>query len=579
MLLLALPVAASLPTAPATRVVAFKQFTYSASVVPASGDAKLPPLVLLPPIGVGIDRTFCSRLISEWAAQEAPSAALHAIDVVGMGDSAPKPKMRRSLTGGWDVPPRTPREWAEQVVSYVRDELGEPAVVIGQSNLCAVALEAASLDPEAVCGVVLVGPPAVEALSIDKPAESIAKVWKVTGTPIGAALFRFARRKPFLASFSKKNLFADPELVDDDYLDICAAGARDADTRHAIFSFVAGTWRQDYRPTLAALELPTLVVSGRDVGASAAAGGGVGKAAPPPPPPASTVDRTSFAGLLRWFAVFRRGRNQKAGEFAQVGRDLGLNPAAKLADFVSAMPAASAADAVETALLPGWNVLVYESPSELASCLQGFVAKRFAAGSGARAALPAPPQPTAALLKARIFAMARRTLGGANTAPDEGVEMERLVSMLEALSPTADAASSALLDGEWDQVYTTNPGGSPIVYADGRTARRKLGPTSGRLTQLVEVAGGAGSYRQRVTALGGAVRAELLADVSVVAPDAWDVAFNSFTLSAARLPLRRKSASGYTGTWTHTYLDDDTRVMRTRRADGGGEFLFVLRRK
>eukprot|EP00966_Prymnesium_polylepis_P284547 6574016-Prymnesium_polylepis.1 len=106
--------------------------------------------------------------------------------------------MKRTLVGGWDEPPRTPRQWAEQVVSYVHNEVGEPCVVVGQSNLCTVALEAAALDPDAVKGIVLLGPPAVEALSIDKPQESIDKVWRIVGSPIGAALFRFARRKPFL---------------------------------------------------------------------------------------------------------------------------------------------------------------------------------------------------------------------------------------------------------------------------------------------------------------------------------------------------------------------------------------------
>ena len=375
--MLALLAAASsaLVTTPLSKSVAYVnpksvEFTYSVTVVPAV-ESNQPPIVLLPPIGVGIDRTFCGKLIDVWAAQ--PSRpALHSIDVIGMGDSAPKPKMKRTLKGGWVEPPRTPKEWAEQVVAYVRDELKEPAVVVGQSNLCTVALEAARLDPSAVCGIALVGPPAIEALSIDKPQEKIDKVWKITGTPVGAALFRWARRKPFLSSFSKKNLFADPEQVDDAYLDICSAGARDADTRHAIFSFVAGTWRQDYRPLLATLETPTLILSGRDVGAS----GGVGKA-PPSPPPADTVDKTSFGGLLKWFAVFKPGGNQEAGRFDQVGRDLGMDPEAKLRDFVEAMPAAQKAGTVETALLGGWNVLVYESPEELGQNLAGFVKRRF----------------------------------------------------------------------------------------------------------------------------------------------------------------------------------------------------------
>ena len=211
------------PAIALTRTVSYNGATYSAAVVPAARpDAKLPPVVLLPPIGVGIDRTFCVKFLDAWAAA-APGPALHAIDVVGMGDSQPKPKMKRF--GGWDEPPRTPAGWAEQTLAYIDSEVGEPCVVAGQSNLCAVALEAASLKPSSVAGVVLVGPPAVEALSLNKRQEDIDKVWRLVGSPLGAALFRFARRKAFLGSFSRKNLFANPDLVDDEYLEVCSRGA------------------------------------------------------------------------------------------------------------------------------------------------------------------------------------------------------------------------------------------------------------------------------------------------------------------------------------------------------------------
>ena len=79
------------------------------------------------------------------------------------------------------------------------------------------------------------------------------------------------------------------EMCIRDSLEVCSRGAQDASSRHAVFSFVAGTWRRDYRPLLSTLAVPTLVVTGRDVGA---AGAGVGKAAP------QEVDKTSYAGLL-----------------------------------------------------------------------------------------------------------------------------------------------------------------------------------------------------------------------------------------------------------------------------------------
>ena len=48
-------------------------------------------------------------------------------------------------------------------------------MVVGQSNLCAVALEAAGMGSAdgMVAGLVLIGPPALEALSLDKPQEPI----------------------------------------------------------------------------------------------------------------------------------------------------------------------------------------------------------------------------------------------------------------------------------------------------------------------------------------------------------------------------------------------------------------------
>jgi pimeloyl-ACP methyl ester carboxylesterase len=559
-----------------TRVTSFKGSTYAASITTSTAPG--PPTVLLPPIGVGIDRSFCGKLLDEWAAQGQPGS-LHAIDVIGMGGSSPKPRMRRRLGGGWDQPPRTPTEWAEQVIHYVRCELGEPAIVVGQSNLCTVALEAAALDPEAVLGVVLVGPPAIEALSIDKPEEEVRKVWRVVGSPLGALLYRFARRKAFLASFSKKNLFADPDLVDDAYLDVCVAGARDADPRHAVFSFVSGTWRRDYRKLLATLETPTLIVTGRDVGSAAKgssgrAASGDGDAPPPsspppaPPSPASVVDRTSSVGLLRWFAVWRRGRNQREAKFDQVARDLGSDPQAKLRGLADAMDTARAAGDVESVLLPGWNVLAYESPKKLAATIGGFVRRRF----GTDESRVTPPQPSLlpaipaspAEIKERIWALARATQGGAHISDAEGAEMRRLVSQLESLNPTARAASSPLMEGEWDQIYTDNPGGG-VVDGDGRTARRQLiGPLSGRITQQVSL--GEGAYRQRVRAklLGVLpVCAELLAEVEPEGETTWRVRFDTFALAVAGQPLRRKGTSGYTGMWTHTYLDGDTRVMRT----------------
>ena len=62
-----------------------------------------PPLVLIPPVGVGIDRSFYNRLQAEWSALGAP-AAMHAIDLLGTGSATPKPRQFYS-----------PDVWAAQI--------------------------------------------------------------------------------------------------------------------------------------------------------------------------------------------------------------------------------------------------------------------------------------------------------------------------------------------------------------------------------------------------------------------------------------------------------------------------------
>ena len=60
-----------------------------------------------------------------------------------------------------------------------------------------------------------------------------------------------------------------------------------------------------------------------------------------------------------------------------MARDLGTDPEAKLSDFADALVAGKAAGTVQTALVPGWNVLVWESPEELTAEISRWVASSF----------------------------------------------------------------------------------------------------------------------------------------------------------------------------------------------------------
>jgi pimeloyl-ACP methyl ester carboxylesterase len=86
--------------------------------------------------------------------------------------------------------------------------------------------------------------------------------WNLLDSPLGTAFYFYARRPQFLSSFSTRQLFADAERVDAQWLDMLVKGAANPASCYAVFSFLAGFWRQNYREAIAAITQPTLVVVG-----------------------------------------------------------------------------------------------------------------------------------------------------------------------------------------------------------------------------------------------------------------------------------------------------------------------------
>ena len=88
--------------------------------------------------------------------------------------------------------------------------------------------------------------------------------WNLFDSPFGRLFYRYARRRQFLRSFSSKQLFAEPDDIDEQWLDSLRKGATDTASRHAVFSFLSGFWRQDYQQVIASIQQPTFVVVGEE---------------------------------------------------------------------------------------------------------------------------------------------------------------------------------------------------------------------------------------------------------------------------------------------------------------------------
>ena len=224
--------------------------TYNISGAANSSTASL---VLIHPIGVGLSHKFWQRFIDEWLKQN-PDSLIYNPDLLGCG-AGDKPAIAYY-----------PIDWAKQLQYFIDTIVKQPVILIVQGASFPIAIELVRLMPiEQVKGLVLSAPPAWRTMTDPAKPGQQKLLWNLLfDSPLGLGnlFYRYARRRQFIESFSVGQLFANPEEVDRQWLDELTTGAEDMKTRYAVFSFLAGFWRQDYSQAIANIQQPTLVVFG-----------------------------------------------------------------------------------------------------------------------------------------------------------------------------------------------------------------------------------------------------------------------------------------------------------------------------
>lgn len=209
------------------------------------------PLLLIHPIGVGLSKDFWHRFCSISQEENLPNP-IYNPDLLGCGES--------------EMPSVAyyPIDWAEQLQYFLQTVVQRPVILIVQGALFPVAVSLVKLQQESnlIRGLILSGPPQWELMT--KPGSPLKQKlrWNLFYSPFGKAFYRYARSRKFLQSFSQKQLFADAKSVDQEWLDTLENGAKNSQSQYAVFSFLAGFWRQDYQDAIAAINQPTLVVVG-----------------------------------------------------------------------------------------------------------------------------------------------------------------------------------------------------------------------------------------------------------------------------------------------------------------------------
>lgn len=206
-------------------------------------------LLLIHPIGVGLSRSFWQRFCREWY-NRGHGNLIYNPDLLGCGES--------------DMPhvAYTPSDWAKQLQHFLQTVVQKPVILVVQGALFPVAIELVKREADLIAGLVLSGPPAWAVITKQSPEWQQKLAWNLLDSPFGNLFYLYARRKDFLRSFSTRQLFAKSDAVDEEWLNSLIAGAENTQTRHAVFSFLAGFWRQDYSKAISSIKQPTLVVVG-----------------------------------------------------------------------------------------------------------------------------------------------------------------------------------------------------------------------------------------------------------------------------------------------------------------------------
>ncbi|HEY9767845.1 MAG TPA: alpha/beta hydrolase [Coleofasciculaceae cyanobacterium] len=211
------------------------------------------PLVLIHPIGVGLSRIFWRRFIHTWSAQNS-GLIIYNPDLLGCGES--------------EMPSVAyyPRDWAAQLKYFIETVVKKPVVLVVQGASLPIAIELLQfLEPNLIKGLVLSAPPAWPTITNAAKPKQQKLLWNLLfNSPLGLGnlFYRYARRRQFIESFSIRQLFAEAEQVDRLWLDDLTKGATNMQSRYAVFSFLAGFWRKDYASAIAKITQPTLVVLG-----------------------------------------------------------------------------------------------------------------------------------------------------------------------------------------------------------------------------------------------------------------------------------------------------------------------------
>lgn len=206
------------------------------------------PVLLLHGFGAG-------NSMAEWEHNFAALARKHtvyALDFLGWGNSD-RPRGEYSA-----------RDFTALIEAFARNIIQQPCAVVGSSDSCALAIEAAKNAPELFTKLVLICPSTIEDNGGIAPIGSGA-VQKIFELPIvGQSLYNAIMTRRYMRSFCENFLYFDKAFVDSNLVSRFYKSAHQPGARYGIAAFLSGKLRHDARPAWRETKQTALLVWGKN---------------------------------------------------------------------------------------------------------------------------------------------------------------------------------------------------------------------------------------------------------------------------------------------------------------------------
>jgi pimeloyl-ACP methyl ester carboxylesterase len=156
----------------------------------------------------------------------------------------------------------TAEAYVSLISDFIRDVIAEPASAVASSLACAYAVEAAYRTPQRFDRLVLVCPTGIGKLD-QAPGPFDAVVLAAMRAPIvGEALYNVLASEASIRYYLENQVFADPNLVDDELVRQMYATSHQRNARFAPAAFLGGALNLDISEPFGRLTTPSFVIWG-----------------------------------------------------------------------------------------------------------------------------------------------------------------------------------------------------------------------------------------------------------------------------------------------------------------------------